>query len=339
MARDSVFPYFYPTTVVFVDDNTGFLKSLNLQLPADLAYRLYESPVAALKHVNADSKVRPLYQRCFSHYRELDDESERLIHLDLSLIEREVSNSDRFGEIAVVVVDYDMPAMDGLEFCKQIRNPRIKKALFTGVADEKVAVAAFNEGIIDRFILKSEPGAIEIVDQTIRDLQDEYFREISLMLTNSLLLESPGFITDPAFARFFRDLRKRHNFVEYYLVKNPSGFLLLTDTGRLSRLIVLDDNELDRQIASAETQRAPKAVLDQLRNREAVAYFYETIDSYYDPGGYDWTDYVFEADQLEGTRRWYYALLDDPPVDIEFDVDTANYRAYLEKLDNEPALA
>ena len=102
---------------------------------------------------------------------------------------------------------------------------------------------------------------------------------------------------------------------------------------------MLDDAELDRQIASAEMQRAPDAVLDKLRSRDAVAYFYEKIDEYYDPKGYDWNDYVFEAKQLEGTRRWHYALLDDPPVDIEFDIDSANYRAYLEKLDTEPALA
>jgi len=211
-----IFPYYFPTTVVFVDDSESFLSSLALQLPEDLAYQTYQSPERALERVNATPPTPPLYQRCFSHYREaeLKPSAERLIHLDLSLIEREISNAERFREVSVVVVDYAMPSMDGLELCKAIDNPRIKKVLFTGVADEKVAVKAFNAGIIDRFIIKRQGDVVGDVIEVIDELQHRYFEDISEMLRGSLMLNAPAFLTDPAFEAVFAELREGNRFVE-----------------------------------------------------------------------------------------------------------------------------
>ncbi len=339
MSDARVFPYFFPTTVVFVDDSTSFLESLALQLPEDLAYQTYESPDAALERVNARPPTPPLYQRCFSQYHSsgLEGNSERLIHLDLSLIEREISNAERFREISVVVVDYDMPGMDGLEFCKRITNPRIKKVLFTGVADEKVAVQAFNAGIIDRFIIKKHGDAVSDVNATVRELQCRYFEDISEMLRGSLMLDAPPFLTDPAFEAFFAELRGRHRFVEYYLVADPGGFLLLDDEGRLYRLVVMSGPELDRKAEFARLHGAPAEVVSALTDRRAVSYFYETIDTFFDAADYAWSDYLFPAERLAGQELWFWALLPDPPVDIDYDEECSNYRAYLERLDAEAA--
>ncbi len=331
-----LFPYYFPTTVVFVDDNAAFLKGLALQLPEDLAYQMFETADSALAHINQPGPA-PLYQRCFSHYRAtgVDSASAQLIHLDLSLIEREVSNADRFREITVVVVDYDMPGMDGLAFCKRIQNPHIRKVLFTGVADEKVALQAFNAGIIDRFIIKSDPNAVTRVVESLEVLQSAYFRSISEMLRRSLLLNAPDFLSDLAFEEFFTRMRRRHKFVEYYLVARPGGFLLLTDHGVLYRLVVLSEAEMEQQEAFARDHGAPQSIIDSLASRRHLGYFYEPIEEYFEAGEYDWNEYVFPAQRLEGAQAWYWSLIESPPVDIDFDAETSHYAAYLERLDTE----
>lgn len=331
-----LFPYFFPTTVVFVDDNAAFLKGLALQLPEDLAYQMFETAESALAHINQPGPT-PLYQRCFSHYRStgVDSGSEQLIHLDLSLIEREISNADRFREITVVVVDYDMPGMDGLTFCKRIHDPHVRKVLFTGVADEKVAVEAFNAGIIDRFIIKSDPNAVTRVVESLEILQSAYFRSISEMLRRSLLLNAPAFLTDLAFEEFFTRMRRKHKFVEYYLVARPGGFLLLTDHGVLYRLVVLSEPEMAQQEAFARRHGAPQRIIDALASRQQLGYFYESLEEYFDAAEYEWGEYLFPAQRLEGAEIWYWSLIESPPVDIDFDADTSHYAAYLERLDSE----
>lgn len=333
-SETEIFPYYFPTTVVFVDDNAGFLRGLELKLPQELAYILYESPHRALERIDQPGELPPLYQRCFSHYQDSmhEAEGERLIHLDLSLIEREISNPMRFTEISTVFVDYDMPAMDGLELCKRITNPHIRKVMLTGVADEKVAVAAFNEGLIHRFINKSDSDAIDKIRDALLDMQRAYFRGISEALRSSLMLGSPGFLGDPEFAAFFAELRRRERFVEYYLVDDPHGFLLLRDTGELVRMVLHHQTECAEVARSARAQGAPESICDRIASGAALPWFYETIDSFLDAEPYDWEEYVHPA---RAAGQWRYALIDEPPVDIDFEPEQACYRAYLERLDAE----
>lgn len=59
-------------------------------------------------------------------------------------------------ELDMVLSDYEMPGMDGLELLQRIRltQPSVRRVLLTGRADVKVAVRALNEGAVNRFLLK-----------------------------------------------------------------------------------------------------------------------------------------------------------------------------------------
>ena len=184
MKFDRIFPCYYPTTIVLVDDSMDFLNNLSLQLDPQLAYQLYGSPLQALDGINTSSSNKPLYERCLSPYRDYSEiasfySAQQVFVLDFGRIGNQVYNAQRFSEIAVAVVDYDMPEMNGLEFCQAINNPYIKKILLTGKADERVAVEAFNRGIIDRFIMKSDAQAAEKINAMVGHLQYQYFENIA----------------------------------------------------------------------------------------------------------------------------------------------------------------
>ena len=42
--------------------------------------------------------------------------------------------------ISTVIVDYDMPSQNGIDFCRQLSDLPIKKVMLTGRADYKLAV-------------------------------------------------------------------------------------------------------------------------------------------------------------------------------------------------------
>ena len=165
-------PYSHPTTVCVVDDNQSFVDSLSFELPSDWACQTFTDPFAARDYINTKPALPALADRCMS--ADLSSAS-TTIHLDLSLIEQEINHVERFRRISVVVVDYAMPSLNGLELCAQVVDPDVRKIMLTGVADEKLAVEAFNAGLIHRFVPKQSGDAIGVAINYMADLRRDYF--------------------------------------------------------------------------------------------------------------------------------------------------------------------
>ena len=76
------------------------------------------------------------------------------------------------GPFAVVVSDFRMPEMNGVEFLKRVKEayPDIVRIMLTGFADLQTATKAVNEGQVFRFLTKPCPPEVlaESIDQSIR---------------------------------------------------------------------------------------------------------------------------------------------------------------------------
>jgi signal transduction histidine kinase len=88
------------------------------------------------------------------------------------------------GPIAVVVSDYRMPEMDGIEFLRQARKvaPATIRVMLTQYADEDVAIAALNEAQVGRFLEKPCPP--RVLTAALRDCLEQYrlaMREAALI--------------------------------------------------------------------------------------------------------------------------------------------------------------
>ena len=57
----------------------------------------------------------------------------------------------------VLLVDFAMPAMTGLEVLANLPDWMGCRVMLTGQADEHLAVNAFNSGYIDQFVPKQSP--------------------------------------------------------------------------------------------------------------------------------------------------------------------------------------
>src|SRR3954449_13608224 len=62
----------------------------------------------------------------------------------------------RGGRVAVLLADYRMPQMSGIEFLEQAMDvfPRARRALLTAYADTDAAIAAINVVDVDFYLLK-----------------------------------------------------------------------------------------------------------------------------------------------------------------------------------------
>jgi CheY-like chemotaxis protein len=328
MTELTLAPYYHPTTICFVDDNEAFLASLELELPGEWACRTFSDPESALAYLNEPNPLPPLMDRCFSLQRE---SNAAVIHLDLGLIEQEISHVDRFRRNSVLVVDYAMPSINGLEFCEALKDTHIRRAMLTGVADEKLAVQAFNAGLIHRFIPKQTDDPILAVHQFVEELVQEYFNQYTERLKTTLAIDPPAFLTDPDVAAWVRELMTENRLVEYYLVDDPPGLLMLKGSGQIWRLTILSQADREAQASLAARFGADTALTDALEAGDRAVFLTGMQpDDYFGDEDFPWEELTQDAWQL--SADWTVAIWKDAPGDIDFDPATASYDAYLSTL-------
>jgi len=80
------------------------------------------------------------------------------------------------GPFSVVVTDYCMPEMNGIEFLKQVQKiaPETVRVLLTGSADLGAAIQAVNQGNIFRFLTK--PCSPEVLTEALLESMQRYRR-------------------------------------------------------------------------------------------------------------------------------------------------------------------
>ena len=83
---------------------------------------------------------------------------------------------DQNGPYAVIVSDFRMPHMDGIEFLSRVREiaPDTVRIMLTGNADMQAAIQAVNEGNIFRFLTK--PCAMDLLGESLNTGIEQYQR-------------------------------------------------------------------------------------------------------------------------------------------------------------------
>lgn len=330
---------YFPSTALFLDDSHDFLLNFVLQLDEGMAYRIFDTPTKALNYIQQKPcELDLVNQLCMSESMEIKRRhlTKRTIELDLSAIHAEVYNPHRFSEVSVVVVDYAMPGMDGLEFCRRIENDRIKKILLTGQADEQLAIAAFNEGLIHRYIKKNEVNVAALITKSIHELQAQYFQAMSDTIVRMLSLKYPSGLQDKPFTEFFRALCVEHGIIEYYLIDHSGSFILLDDDANVSLLVVKNAEDVRAHYDFAHQHGADSDLLYQLAKGELIPAVWPAQEG--EMPFQEWVHRLVPAKQCMADDTYYYAYL---TANIPFDIrqrKILSYHRYLEELDAQELL-
>jgi CheY-like chemotaxis protein len=306
-----IMPFAFPTTVMLVDDHAEFLQSLQFGLDPSFHCAIFESPRMALQSLQSRTNAVALQQWMFKS-REQESDSKPLMSMDLKGVQRLIYDMNRFAEPAVIVVDYSMPEMDGLEFCEQVNNPLIGKILLTGKADERIAVKAFNGGLIDRFVRKSDAGALETLNSDILSLRQRFFARASQQVRDALELNQTTFLRDPAFIELFAGLKYKFSIIEHYFCCAPTGVLMVNARGKAWFLLVQSEDDVRSLHEQAEDFGADLALCTAIRGREQLAWFFDS-DGQFDPSmGQDFKRYLFPANELAPGSQYSYAVIESP---------------------------
>jgi CheY-like chemotaxis protein len=314
---------YFPTTVLLIDDDYDFLTSLTLHLsPEKAIFKKWTDPQQCLIHLNSEFRPDPFEMNWVSR-RGDEDFEHRIMDVNISELYKEVYRRDRFQTVSTIVVDYQMPGMNGLEFCESIKSPHIRKILLTGVTDRQIGIDALHKGLIHRYYRKDEPNLPEVLDQAVGELQLDYFRSLTQDINRIVMLPPEDTaLSDSAFVEFLEAQARSFGAVERYLCGATGSFLFVNAHGETNGVYVNLEPVVESFLELADDE-VPAQVLEKLKSRRYML-CYHSRDDHKPPYASMWERYTFPVTKVEGKRAFYCAV--GPNL---FDIDRTKITPFL----------
>ena len=300
--------FYFPSSIAWVDDDTSILEVAKLTFGEQYPLHCFNRPQEALsffeKYLPPLSKVPFVLASVEDEYYATMDHFP--IDFNVLSVSQLVDLPKRNQEISVVIVDYNMPEMTGLEFCRSLKNLPMKKILLTGEVGEREAVAAFNDNIIDRFIHKGSQEMIAELKTHLSSLMRQYFCERTHALLSHLEVEAPTPLSDPLFIEFFQSWCQTHRITEYFIIDKIGSFLCFNERNERIYFVLHTENTLKALLDFCSSENELQPFLSPLENREKLPFFGLGREGWL-VEAHEWPSHFYPATPLKGRELYYWA--------------------------------
>ncbi len=257
-------PLFYPASAVFLDDSADFLDGLRGVFRDRQLNRFFMQPEAALDFMRSRDRSVPLIRMAGEGYSRVERGGGNALGKDA------LCDPTRFEEVAAVVVDYEMPGMDGVQFLESISDIVCTKILLTGAAGDRQAVDAFNAGLIDIYLRKGDAVMPTALAGALREANKKHCR-----LRGCIGVHDVGATyCDPRVVQVLDDLAARGNFVEYYWRPEQDAVLLFDAAGKPSVFVAWDADEWAFQCDTVADAGGPDWMRKGMEKRSLMPLFW-----------------------------------------------------------------
>ncbi|USQ15557.1 response regulator (plasmid) [Legionella lytica] len=286
--------FYHPTKIIFLDDNQAFLDAMALGFHEQDNIFMFTTPEGAMEFIKNSNTKEP----------QLTTMEEENSNLDLSTNSVTTTSNminmlydpTRFDHVAVLIVDYSMPSLNGVEFCKQFGDKSIFKILVTAEADKDIAINAFNEGIIDKFILKTHPNLLEQLKTYINELRNKFFINFSKNTFDNYSESLKVLLKSKTYKDLFERVAKQNHAVEYYLVDRVGSVLFLTKEGNPIWLLMSDQKKIKSQVDLLRDYGFPDELIIGIENKETLLFLFS--ENEYKEEITNWKKYIFKSKKL-----------------------------------------
>lgn len=299
---------FYPTQIVFVDDDREFLTTLSMVFCKQFNVKLFDDTNLALNYINEHQRANHLLEK--NEKTKLEGDSEVWVKQVLTRQNLKRFDELRAREVSVVVVDYSMPTMNGIEFCENIKNSSIKKILLTGHATSTDAVKAFNNNTIHYYLRKNDDNMLQELEATILQLQHAYFNELSSSIKAEAIDSGTPFFADPQLARYFQTACESIGVTEYYYLTNPSRFALRTNNQDKFLCVIYTEEDITEHLQVLIEENAPGDLYSAIESRKFIPYF-QSADGFYEPNMKNTIANIYPATHVQGKVNYYCSVIPD----------------------------
>ena len=302
--------FFYPTTLTWIDDDGFFIKIVSDTFK-EQGYRckIYLSAASFLKFWEEYQATTDK----ISFFATPDDNDyevnhELPVHVNFKSIIDLYYNKDRIKDMSAIIVDFKMPGVTGIELMQKLSEATIKRILLTGEPDDQLAIDAFNEGIIERFVRKRDCNFISDLNFYINRLTTQYFCDITKPLLSHL--EADYFLpqSDPIFIDFFVQWAQINNIVEYFLFDKNGSMLAINKQGEAFYFVIHTERSLEAFIELHEEEKDAQFLISTIVKRHKIPFFGLFKESWeFEPA--QWGHYFYAPEVLVGRETYYWKAI------------------------------
>lgn len=317
--KPTEFPIVYhPSNVLLLDDDRKFMNLIASNLDEFMPFVMEQDPRKALDYLSSHALhpsdlTQLITQQSFDSLPDKNGLNIEDYSIDLAGLKGDLSSAQRFKKVLVVVVDRRMPSMDGLDFCKIIREDLklpVKLILLTGATTSNEAIEAFNAGKIDAYIEKrTGKETIEELNKTIEKLIWQQLGEISQKVIGLIEHHFPH-VFDENFYNQFIKAQKENHISEFYLLDSSGSFLMLDNEGKAKLFFVRTDEDFNGMYDLAKDSGAMRDVLQGLQDRQKFP-FTSSGHGHLSLKGDSWKSVMIPMEKIPG-RELFYSVVDFP---------------------------
>lgn len=324
--------FFFPTVSLILDDNNSFLESMVLSLKGKFLTKISLDAQEALNIIEENSKNNVMDNGYFDTKDIENDDENTIVTLDINIkdILKHIFNHNRYSLITNVLLDYSMPKINGLDFCRLLNNNTIIKMMLTGEADLNTAVSAFNEGLINMFFKKGAENMIEQIVSAINEAECLYFEKLCLPLLDAISGNCNHLLKNNNYWDFFNTICINYKIVEYYLLDKNGSFLLLDENATPYWFIIRTEQDFISLYEIAIGNNASKSVIFDIYKRKKIPLLLSESEQQL-PVNY-WSDYLHSVEHFPKLDRVYYTIINKGNFgEIDFS-NVSSYKQYQKNL-------
>ena len=225
--EDTLLLLYSPLKIAAIDDDLDFLDVITSNLTRDnlTSYNSPKDALQSIKPISATASELILestvgaYDLNFAKIKDLF-----------------ISCSEHHG---VVISDYQMPIMNGIELLSNYANTDLIRLLLTGAYTIEDAVNALNKGVINYYLPKDN---ITLISDVVNELQLRFFKKLSADVLKSTSKDNLQFIEDSAYIKILLDTLKEYKAVRYCILNSFGAYLFETNSGNHILNIFHKDN-------------------------------------------------------------------------------------------------
>ncbi len=248
--------YQFPTTTVFIDDNMEFIEAVQSGIESDqILVKKFDDPKRALNFLQNNTTPQNRHHAWTRISPSENDFDSVSIEVKFSKICSMIDDKNRSKQITTVVVDYQMPEVDGLTFLAMLKDFPVRKILLTGIADAEIAIKALDRGLIDAYVRKHDHNLLRKIQEIILNNQVNYFQEQSSLINSALKIsqENDNFLS-ASYCDLFQTVKEEYKAIEHYLMDENGSCMFLSKNARVNLVIksIEQINSEDGFVASNE---------------------------------------------------------------------------------------